>query len=107
MNQPPPEHDERRSDAGAPWPRRVLLRLLSPGALLVAALLIVLPYATLGAAGARAHTSMLCGQFPDSPAALLGGLAYILAHFAFYLAAPVLVLAACILWLLLRRCAST
>lgn len=60
---------------------------------LVSALVLTLVHAALELLGARAFVSVLSGSLPGDPVAALLGLAYALSHFAFVIAAPILVLA--------------
>ena len=79
-----------------------LARLCSPAGLVRVALLIAILYGALHVLGLRAQTSFLCGQLPHDRGTLLLAAAYVAAYFAFYLAAPILLLAAAVLWGLLR-----
>jgi len=81
--------------------RTVRAPVFSPRGLAARAALIALVYALLHLAGLREYASILSGTLPTGDPgdylAMTLGVAYVLVHLAFFLAAPVLVLAAGIL----------
>ncbi|MHC4199878.1 MAG: hypothetical protein ACYSU0_07800 [Planctomycetota bacterium] len=81
--------------------RTVRAPLLSPRGLAARAALIALVYTLLHLAGVREYASILSGTLPTGDPndylAMTLGVVYVLVHLAFFLVAPVLVLAAGIL----------
>ncbi len=81
--------------------RTVRAPVFSPRGLAARAALIALVYALLHLAGLREYTSILSGTLPTGDPkdylAMTLGVVYVLVHLAFFLVAPVLVLAAGIL----------
>jgi hypothetical protein len=80
------------------WPARIL----SPPAMVVVAVALALPYLIGHLLGWREYTSFVCGTLPANDMQLLLGMVYIVSHFTFVLAVPVLVLGAAIFALLQR-----
>lgn len=80
------------------------LRLVSPPGFVVAALILGALYGAAHLAGLREDTTILSGSAPPGGGAdaIALGLVYIALHFGFVIGAPVLVLAAAILWALTR-----
>ena len=86
-----------------------LSRILSPSAMLAAAVLLSLPYLVAHLLGWRAYTSFVCGTLPGSDMQLLLAVVYVVSYFTFMLAVPILVLGAAILAFLQRvagKCCS-
>lgn len=79
-------------------PRR---RLISPLGFATAAAVIALVYGVLHAIGLRPYAAILSGTAPPGAGggeAVALGLAYVIAHFVFVIGAPILAIAAAILW---------
>ena len=86
------------------WFYLINVPTISPSGFLVRAALITAIFLLLYLAGLKEYTCVLCGTSPtgnvaDSWSAMLG-VSYVLCYFAFIVLAPVLILAAGILWLL-------
>ena len=77
--------------------------ILSSKGLLIRAALIALVYAALHLAGLRGHAAFLSGTMVGGRLALLGGLSYVLFHFAFVVGVPILLIASGVLALVERR----
>jgi len=94
------------SDKHRAWTSRILLaRLISPLAFLAIAAVLAGFYYLLHLLGWREQVGFLSGNLPPGNAMkwpLLQGAVYVVAHFAFVLAVPILVLAAGIFSALLR-----
>jgi hypothetical protein len=72
--------------------------MISTRLLAVSALLCAAPFLLAELGGLRIHASILTGQLPASAADGVAGLAYVLAWFAAVLVAPVLAIAAALLF---------
>ena len=86
------------------WLYLINVPVISPKGFLVRAAIIGTIFLLLYIAGLKEYTCVLCGTSPtgnvaDSWSAMLG-VSYVLCYFAFIVLAPVLILAAGILWLL-------
>ena len=80
--------------------------ILSARGLLARAALIAVAYGAMHLAGWRQHTCFLSGTVSDAGSAQwtqLAGIAYLLFHVAFWMLAPVLVIAAALLRVLASR----
>lgn len=78
---------------------------ISPRGFVIAALVIAAISGVFHVAGFRPYVSILSGTAPPgaNEHALMLGLAYVVAHFAFVIGAPILVLGAGVFWLFSRR----
>ena len=79
--------------------------LLSPRGMVLAAVIVIALYGAMHALGLREDAAILSGTAPPGASgaeAVVLGLAYVIVHFAGVVGAPILIIAAALLWLFSR-----